>query len=357
VLRTALRWRAVGWTRLLLFDYARVAVWLVVAVIATGTVQGLLLVPTAAELLGTDYGRLLLAKLAVVVLVIGSALLARRRLRRPLRTGDRTGEDGRASRPVGRAVRVEIVALVGVLALTGALTSLTPPAQASAGAALPPPPVGPAVPVATLAGQVTVSATASAGRLVLRLATPLDGPYDEPAQSPRYGLTARTGAEDELALVSCGTGCFTAPVDWRPGTTPLALDVDAGPWPGGRAHLDIPWPPRPAAERLDRVLAAMRAVGPFTLREATTSDYRGDPGEFRELPMTGADFVAGAPYAEGAIDPVAVSGADGDRLAFAFPANGIVVQLRLDDRDRIASAVLVSPNHLITRTFGYPPPQ
>ena len=355
VLQAARKWRGQpGWARLLLFDYARLAVWLVIAVLATGSVQGLLLVPTAAELVGTDYGRVLLAKLAVVLLVIGCALLARRGLRRSLRPGNEAvNHPGQAaSRGPDRAVRIEIAALVGVLALTGALTSLTPPAQAVVGVALPPPPAGPAVPVGTLAGQVTVAATASIGRLVVRLTTPLDGPYDDPPESPPYRLTAEVGGED-LALVSCGIGCFTAAVNWRPGNTTLALDVSAPPWPGGQVELEIPWPPQPGAQRLAEVLARMRATGPFIVREAVTSDYRGDPGVPRALPMPGADFVALEPYAEGAVDPVAVSGADGDQLAVAFPANGIVVRLWLGVDNRIAREVLVSPNHLITRTFDY----
>ncbi|MBW0108060.1 copper resistance protein CopC [Pseudonocardia sp. KRD-182] len=289
VLHVAARWRGrSGWTRLLMADYGRLAVWSVIAVIVTGIVQSILLVPDPAELFGTGYGQVLLAKLAVVTVVIGCAVLARRRIHRGLRTG--AAQRG----PVGRAVRVEIVTLAGVLALTGALTSLTPPAQAAGGIALPPPPVGPALPVGTLAGQVTVAATASAGRLVVRLTTPLDGPYDDPPESPPYRLTV-TMSGDELALVPCGTGCFTAPVDWRPGTTTLDLDATAAPWTGGPARLDVTWPPRPAAERLDRVLTAMRAVGPFTLIETVTSDTRADPGIVRDLPTTGADFIAREP--------------------------------------------------------------
>lgn len=355
VLHAALRWRGEpGWVRLLLFDYAKLAVWLVIAVITTGAVQGLLLVPTVAELLGTGYGRVLLAKLAAVLLVISCAVLAHRRLRRRLGGGIALqGRPGnRQDRPVGHAARIEITTLVSVLALTAALTSLTPPAQAATGAALPPPPIGPAVPVGTLAGQVTVAATASAGRLVLRLTTPLDGPYDEPPKSPPYELTTQIGNKD-LALVSCGTGCFTASMDWRPGNTALTVEVNAPPWTGGRTELDIPWPPQPASERLAHVLAAMRAAPPFTLHEAVTSDYRGDPGAAQALPMNGMDFIAREPYAEGAVDPVAVSTADGEQLAFAFPANGIVVRLWLGPDDRIVREVLTSPNHLITRTFDY----
>lgn len=101
----------------------------------------------------------------------------------------------------------------------------------------------------------------------------------------------------------------------------------------------------------------MRDVGPFTLIETVTSDTRADPGIVRDLPTTGAEFIAREPYAEGVSDAVTVSGPDGEQLAFAFPANGISTQLWLDDRDRITRQVLVSPNHLITRTFAYLPPE
>lgn len=111
VLRASVSWRRNrGWTRLLVFDYARTAFWLALAVISTGTGQSALLVPTAADLLSTGYGRVLLAKIAVVAVVLGCALLARRRLRRPSRRGGQL---------VGRAARVEVAAL--------ALASLTPP--------------------------------------------------------------------------------------------------------------------------------------------------------------------------------------------------------------------------------------
>lgn len=349
VLRASVRWRGCsGWARLLVFDYARAALWLALAVILTGAVQSVLLVPTPADLLSTGYGQVLLVKLAVVAVVLACALLARRRLRRT---------PGRDSPPVGRAAHVEVAALTGALALAAVLTSLTPPAQAGAGAVMPPPPVGPAVPVGTLAGQVTAAATASSGQLVVRLTTPLDGPYDDPPVSPPYRLTARIG-DQQLRLVGCGVGCFTAPVDWQSGITTVELDATAPPWAGGTATLDVPWPPRPGGDRLQRVLTAMRSSGPIIVREATTSDYRGDPGVPRDLPISGADFVAGEPYAEGAVDPVELPVVEDDgtvtsRLAFAFPANGIVVQLWLGPDDRIVRAVLISPNHLISRTFRY----
>lgn len=76
--------------------------------------------------------------------------------------------------------------------------------------------------------------------------------------------------------------------------------------------------------------------------------------------MSGADFVAREPYADGAVDPVELpvdedDGAAARWLAFAFFADGIVVQLWVSSDDRIVREVLISPNHLITRTLHYNP--
>ncbi len=71
--------------------------------------------------------------------------------------------------------------------------------------------------------------------------------------------------------------------------------------------------------------------------------------------MTGADFVARETVRRGSHRPGRGAWRRGDQPAFAFPANGIVVALWLDAADRVVREVLVSPNHLITRTFDYPP--
>ncbi len=345
VLRTALRWRGAGWSCLLVYDYARIALVLLVVVVATGTVQALLLVPAPADLVTTGYGRVLLTKIALVLLVIVCAALSRRRLRLSRIT---------QSRPVGRAVRAETAALAAVLPLTAVLVSLAPPTPAGTALAAPPPlPSGPVVPVGTLAGQITVTAAASTGQLVVRLTTPGEEDSNPPA-TPDYRLAGTLRSGQPLNFRGCGGGCFTAPLTWTDGDNTVALSVSAPPWPAGAATLDIPWPPRPDTTRLPQVITAMRAVPTFTLREAVTSDYHGDPGGEEALPITGPRFIVNEPYAAGIANAVALGSAEqGDQLAFAFPAQGYVIRLWLAPDNRIVREVLVTPNHLITRTFDY----
>ncbi len=135
--------------------YARLALWLFALVLATGTMSGLLLAGPAGlrdTLFGTTYGRWLLAKIALVVIVAGVALSARHHLR------------NRPSLPQpGRAARVEVVGLTGVLAVSALLTSLSPPAPRDAELPFPPPPVGP---ISAAGGARGGSASASQRRRV-----------------------------------------------------------------------------------------------------------------------------------------------------------------------------------------------
>jgi copper transport protein len=118
-LRTALAWRhdppaARGIIRL----YAAAAAWLFAAVIVTGLIAAVVLVPLGS-LFTTAYGLFLVAKAAVVCVAACLAFAGRYWLRRPSATG------GGAA----LATRLEIAALAAVLAITGILTVLTPPAK------------------------------------------------------------------------------------------------------------------------------------------------------------------------------------------------------------------------------------
>jgi copper transport protein len=117
--RTARQWRhhpaaAQGIIRL----YATAAAWLFFLVLVTGIISAVVLVPVGS-LLTTAYGLFLLAKAAVVCTAAGLALAGRRWLRRRSVAG--TGP--------ALAIRLELAALVVVLAITGILTVLTPPAK------------------------------------------------------------------------------------------------------------------------------------------------------------------------------------------------------------------------------------
>ncbi len=121
-LRAAIAWRADpvaahGIVRL----YATAAAWLFAVVLVTGIISALVLVPLGS-VLTTTYGLLLVAKAAVVCVAAGLAVAGRRWLRRQPDT-----EAGLAL-----ATRLEVIALAVVIAITGILTVLTPPARASA---------------------------------------------------------------------------------------------------------------------------------------------------------------------------------------------------------------------------------
>ena len=103
------------------------------------------------------------------------------------------------------------------------------------------------------------------------------------------------------------------------------------------------------------VLAAMRAAGAVSLHEAVTSDYTGYPGTEHALTISGTDFVASEPYANGGGNPVVLGSETGQtRIGLAFP-QGYVLRLVVGPDHRILHEEVVSPNHLITRTFDYTP--
>ncbi|GAB2956496.1 hypothetical protein GCM10023080_014670 [Streptomyces pseudoechinosporeus] len=345
VLRTMAVWRGERTAaRALLLTYARLAAWLFAAVVATGLISALLLVPLE-DLATTAYGRVLLGKLALVATAATLALAARRRLRH-------------SNRNPRRPARAETGVLAVVLALSATLTVLSVPADADRPLPFAPPADGPTVPVGTRAGEIGISARASAGQLVLDLATPRTG--DSAGQS--YALTATLadprGATRPLKLRGCGTGCFYAPVSWRDGTSRLTLTAAAGPWQGGHAGLTVTWPPRPDAGLLREAVAAMKAVPRFTLHELVTSNTARDLGNLKELPLTGADFLASEPYGSGTASVTTRLPDDNGnrRIALAFPAEHTQLELTLDDDGRILHETIAAPYHLVTRTFVYPEP-
>lgn len=366
VLRVARRWHGHpdrrGLTRLLVYDYSRLALVLVGLIVVTGTLDAVIMLPTPAALLATPYGLVLVAKLAGVLLVLGFARAARRRFRRSI-----TAPSVPA---LGRGARAETLGLLSVLGIAALLVSTAPPAPVTAALAAPPPPIGATVPAGTLAGYTTVIATASAGQLLLRMTVPgrddlgttntTTGRGGTSGQrSPDYRLSARVstpeGASRTLAPRRCGPGCFTSPVDWRDGTNQVHLDISAPPWPAATAVLDIPWPPHPDTTVLPRTLAVMRAIPTMTVHQAVTSNYTGDPGPEIPLRFSGTDYLTAEPYKTGGGNPIALPAGPGvTELRLAFP-QGIAIRLLLDQDSRILREEETTPNHLVTTTFEYPP--
>ncbi len=117
--RAAIAWRAhPGSARGLFRLYGTAAAWLFGVVVVTGAISAILLVPLSS-LLTTTYGRFLIVKAALVAAAAVLALVSRAAVRRPAPSGTR----------LPLATRLEIAALAAVLAATGLLTVLTPPAR------------------------------------------------------------------------------------------------------------------------------------------------------------------------------------------------------------------------------------
>ena len=117
--RAAIAWRAHPESARGLFRlYGTAAAWLFGVVVVTGVISAILLVPLSS-LLTTTYGRFLIVKAALVAVAAALALTSRAGLRRPAAPGAR----------LPLATRLEIGALAAVLAATGLLTVLTPPAR------------------------------------------------------------------------------------------------------------------------------------------------------------------------------------------------------------------------------------
>jgi copper transport protein len=173
-----LRSGGVAAMRVSLPRFSRVAVVSVILMVLTGLFQSWRLVGTAQALVDTTYGRLLLVKAALVVVLVGSGLLARRWVRRhygfPVVTvSDRRrvarGPDGGQVRRFGTVVAVEAGIAVLVLGLTAVLVGTDSArvelaaAKAAATAVVPGVPVVVAFDAGGVAGRGRVSAVLTPG--------------------------------------------------------------------------------------------------------------------------------------------------------------------------------------------------
>ena len=300
VVRVALAWRADSRAVRRLFGrYARAAIWLFAAVVATGIVSALVLVPLSS-LLATVYGRVLLAKAVLVGAAAGLALAGRRWLRH-----------GLVARPGPvLATRAEAGTLAGVLAVTGLLTALPAPAAPVQQLPFPPPASGPVVPLGGRAGEVGIYGTASTGQVVLQLSTPEANGGAGTGQIPAT-LTLASPHKQPVTLTvrDCGPGCIVAPAPWRHGDNLLTVHAAPGRWAGGTVSLHVPWPPVPGGQLPHPAVSVMRAVPAMTVYERVTSDTRAwpryalpdraqRPAVPRHRAVQGRDSTAGGPGAQ-----------------------------------------------------------
>ncbi len=335
--------------------YARLALALFLAVLATGTISGLLLiglddlVPTLRD---TGYGRWLLVKLTFVIVVAGLALWARWHLaRRPDR------------RQPAAAARVEVVLLAAVLAFSGVLTARAPPAASDLPLPFPPPAVGPVEGVGSRAGWIGVGAIASSGQLLVRLTTPDISSAVAPQDNEDYELVGNitdmaTQEAVKLEFRRCGTGCFVAPVAWTRGDHTVTLEASSQHFEGGTTALPVAWPARQRPALLQRVVRAMRGVPRLVVHEQVTSDTNAGLGIEQPLKMSGRKYLGVGPYGSGVAPTVVVLSRSRTEttLALGYPGEGTYIRLTFDERDRIVREALAPPNHLISRTLVYPQP-
>lgn len=341
--------------------YVRNAVVLLVLVAVTGTVSAVTLLPSLADWTGTTYGRTLLVKLALFALVLTAALFFRTRVRRVHRQDHPPAPPDTAApaapvpahgpRHWARPAGVEAAMLAAVVLVAAAVTSVTP-ARLVPVSSLLAAPIGPTLRVADRVRQVSVSIVASQGRLEVRADAPDDG---EPLTIEVTGQVRPTdGVERPLMLTSCGESCWTGPVEWATGVNTVSLDVDAQRWPAGRLSLPVSWPPVPAAGLLARVQSAMGARPAIDTVETVTSGFGVVlPSSSRR---TGQEFLESQPWIEGgATDAVLLDEEAQRTLLFALPALGYHFAMRLNPQDRVISERIVTPNHLLTREYQYPP--
>lgn len=334
--------------------YARMALALFLVVFATGTTAALVVLPLddlSGALLDTTYGRWLLVKVGFVAAVVVIAGWARRHLRRR----------PDAAQPATSA-RGELALLATVLAVSSALTVLAPPVSANIPLAFPPPDVGPAIALGTRTGYVGIGVSASQGQVVVKLSTPNTAGSQERSQDAMDltgNLAGDGGGAHDLEFRRCGLGCFAAPASWVRGENVVTLRVDDQRWGGGRAAVQVAWPPRQEDQRLAAVVAQMRKVEHFTLHEQVTSDTATGLGPRMRLRLTGEEYLAAGPFGSGRAATVTryqVHPGGEVTLALGYPAESIYVLLTVDRQNRIVREVLTSGEHLVTRTLVYDEP-
>lgn len=196
---------------LLLSRFSTVAAGLLVVLAGAGALLGWRILGSWGALVDTTYGRLLLVKVGIALLVAGVAAWNRFVLL-PRATGGPHEARRRATHGVRRAVLVEAVLLVGLLGVTGFLVEQPPRPEPSAAAA-PTPTVARAV-VDDL--QVLAGLDAGEGRQ-RRLVVQVQDLSGEPVDLHARPEVALRGADVELGripVVPVAAGTFVADVSF-----------------------------------------------------------------------------------------------------------------------------------------------
>jgi len=225
--------------------FSVVAAWSLLLVALTGSVLGWRILKSWSNLVETDFGRLLLVKVAVVGLIGALAGWNRYRLLPPVLADRGFAARGQAASRMQRAVRLEAVLLVGVLGLTGFLVDRTP-VEETAAIALPG-----GFDRTTFTGQngdvrvvVDLDPLGVGSNAVVFQVQDAEGNPLEPAANPV--LTANQGSlslgEQQVANVDSGT--YTAQVVLpKPGTWTLNVSVRLSEFVNPVVAIRVPVPP------------------------------------------------------------------------------------------------------------------
>lgn len=352
VVRLALAWRGRSLaTWMVVGAYARVAVGLFLVVLATGTLSALLLLPTVSDWTGTTYGQVLLLKLGLFAMAVTAAVIARGRHRRGVEDGRSVvHRTSRSPWVLSRVARVEAVLLALVVVVTAGLTSATPPRLVSQTALLPAP-TGAVLRVAERVNQVTVALVASGGRVEARAYAP--GAQESVEYDLELAVEAPDGATTSPDLRPCGPACWSAAIDWSTGRNLVTADVTATGWEGGRAEIEVRWPPAPANDLLRAVQTVMGAQSTIEATESVTSGFGAAPTTTSR--RTGQQYLEDEPWTSGGVtDPVVYDSGGVRQLVFAMPAFGYHFTMTLDEQDRVVATRVVTQKHVIQRSYRYP---
>lgn len=114
--------------------FSPLALAAVAAIVASGIAQAIVHLGSLSELLDTGFGRAILAKSAILVVLVGFGALNRFLLMPRLRArAEASAAPGDAGRALRRSLIAELVLMVGALAATAFLSAAPPPAALAAG--------------------------------------------------------------------------------------------------------------------------------------------------------------------------------------------------------------------------------
>ena len=319
--------------------YARLAAVLVGVIAATGIIQAVRLLPTASALWTTGYGRILTVKSLLFAAALAAVAVARARalpLQRP--------------RLLRRLTTAEVAGVTGVLAAAALLVNAVPPQQEASASLLGPAPMeGPVVHAMGLVGLLTIDVKAGDGRLDVEVLSTSGG-----VEGAEATVLARypDGTGVELHPRPCGPGCYTQELTLPTGDTELTVTAAAPGWTGGTMTAQLHWPPPPAQpERFDDMLAVMRAVPALRLTELVSSGV--SSGGRTQVEMSGEEFVALMPWANGGVVDVRPLPDDDSAFSFSLPGSSMLFVVRLDEQGRLTEQRMVNPGHEVDHTFQY----